>query len=100
MRPSKTNPADAVVAVTYDCDARCVMCNIWKSPPSRVIPPETFAKLPSSLKTINVSGGEPFLRDDLPEIVRCIKSACPASRIIISTNSLQPERIALMMRKS
>jgi radical SAM protein with 4Fe4S-binding SPASM domain len=75
------------------------MCNIWKSPPSQVMPPETFARLPSSLKTINVSGGEPFLRDDLPEIVRCIKSACPTSRIIISTNSLQPERIALMMRE-
>ena len=99
MRLSITNPTDAVVAVTYDCDARCLMCNIWKNPPTEIMPPKTFGKLPTSLKTINVSGGEPFLRDDLPEIVRCIKDACPSSRIIISTNSLQPERVALMTRE-
>jgi len=100
-RPKLSNnmPSDAVVAVTYECDARCVMCNIWKSPPTEEMPPETFGKLPSTLKTINLSGGEPFLRDDLPEIVYHLKSACPASTIIISTNSLQPQRIGLIVHE-
>jgi radical SAM protein with 4Fe4S-binding SPASM domain len=91
------SPTDAVVAVTYECDARCVMCNIWKNPPSEVVPPEVFGKLPPSLKTINLSGGEPFLREDLPEIVHQVKSACPSSQIIISTNSLNSQRIGLML---
>lgn len=90
-------PTDAVVAVTYACDARCVMCNIWKSPPSPQSAPETFGKLPASLKTINISGGEPFLRDDLPEIIQNVKSACPGSTIVISTNSLQSKRIGSML---
>ena len=92
-------PTDAVVAVTYDCDARCVMCNIWKSPPSARMPADTFRKLPASLKTINLSGGEPFLRDDLPEIVHNVKSACPASTIIISSNALRTKRVCSMLRE-
>ncbi len=92
-------PTDAVVAVTYECDARCVMCNIWKSPPTEQVAAETFARLPASLKTVNLSGGEPFLRDDLPEIVRHVKAASPDSKIIISTNSLRPKRIAPMVRE-
>ncbi len=92
-------PTDAAVAVTYGCDSRCVMCNIWKNTPAEEIPPSVFAKLPPSLKTINLTGGEPFLRDDLPEIVREVKSACPASQIIISTNGLQPQRIGLLLRE-
>jgi radical SAM protein with 4Fe4S-binding SPASM domain len=97
-KDSHSMPTDAVVAVTYECDARCVMCNIWNDPSPGQMPPETFGKLPASLKTINLSGGEPFLRDDLPDIVYHVKSACPASTIIISTNSLQPRRIGLMVR--
>jgi len=92
-------PTDAAVAVTYDCDARCVMCNIWKSPSTEQARPEVFGKLPSSLKTINLTGGEPTLREDLPEIVYHVKCACPASKIIISTNGLQPKKISLMLRE-
>lgn len=92
-------PTDAAIAVTYDCDSRCVMCNIWKYATAGSIPPEVFGRLPASLKTINITGGEPFLRDDLPELIYHVKSACLASRIIISTNGLQPERIRLVMRE-
>jgi radical SAM protein with 4Fe4S-binding SPASM domain len=96
---SRPMPTDAVVAVTYECDARCVMCNIWKSPPTEQMAPQRFGRLPASLRTINISGGEPFLRDDLPEIIRHVKAACPDSKIIISTNSLQPQRIGLLLRE-
>jgi radical SAM protein with 4Fe4S-binding SPASM domain len=92
-------PTDAAVAVTYDCDGRCVMCNIWKSPSTPHVPPEVFGKLPPTLKTINLTGGEPFLRDDLPEVVYHVKSACPASKIILSTNALQPKRIGPMLKE-
>ncbi len=99
LKRRRTLPTDAAVAVTYRCNGRCVMCNIWKSPPTEQVPPATFGKLPASLKTINLTGGEPFLRDDLPEIVYHVKSACPASKIIISTNGLQPKRISLLTRE-
>lgn len=54
-------------------------------------------KLPPQLKTVNLSGGEPFLRDDLPAFVREVRRRCPAARITISTNAYLPRRIAEMM---
>ena len=92
-------PVGCVVAVTYRCNARCTVCDIWKSE-SRVeeeLVPSDYAWLPRSLRSVNVSGGEPFLRDDLVEIVSVIGRACPRARVVISTNGLSPSRIEGMM---
>ena len=90
-----SGPIDCVVAVTYRCNSRCVMCDIWKSDGDREreLAPRDYRWLPTSLRSINVSGGEPFLRDDIVEIVRVMHDRCQAARIVISTNGLQPERI-------
>ena len=62
-------PFDAVIAVTYRCNARCQMCNIWQVKDHDDCKPEDYRVIPTSLRHINVSGGEPFLRADLPEII-------------------------------
>jgi MoaA/NifB/PqqE/SkfB family radical SAM enzyme len=73
------------------------MCNIWKGDtPDRLLP-EHMRKLPPELRTINISGGEPFLRDDLVEFVREVRGRCPAAAITISTNAFLPDRIAEKM---
>jgi radical SAM protein with 4Fe4S-binding SPASM domain len=86
-------PTDAVIAVTYACNSKCMMCNIWKNGTKGELPPSSFSNLPSSLRTINVSGGEPFLQEDLVEVIGHIKKACPRARMVISTNGLLPDRI-------
>ena len=97
-------PVGCVAAVTYRCSGRCVMCDIWKRPTeqARELAPGDYAWLPASLRSINVSGGEPFLRDDLPDVVRVMQRASPRARIVISTNGLDPARVeravALMER--
>ena len=83
-----------MVAVTHRCNARCVMCNIWKGETPDRLTPEHMGKLPSGLRTINLSGGEPFLRDDLVEFVRHAHAQCPDAIITISTNAFLPDRIA------
>jgi MoaA/NifB/PqqE/SkfB family radical SAM enzyme len=92
-------PLGCVVAVTYRCNARCLVCDIWKndSDPDDELRPSDYAWLPGSLRSVNVSGGEPFLRADLAEVVSVIRSACPRARIVISTNGLLPERTERMM---
>ena len=55
-------PATAIIAVTLNCNARCTMCDIWKNQMKDELRPEEFAKVPSGLRDINLSGGEPFLR--------------------------------------
>lgn len=73
------------------------MCDIWKNDIKDEFKPEDLRALPSSLKGINITGGEPFLREDLPEIIRVIKEVCPKARVVISTNGFMPERIKRLM---
>ena len=91
-------PLDAVLAVTYRCNARCEMCGIWKSRPARELTPAAYRQLPATLRDINLTGGEPFLRDDLPAIHAATRSACPKARTVISTNGLRTDRIVAMVR--
>lgn len=86
-------PTDAIIAVTYKCNSKCVMCDIWKKPVCEEIDVHSYTKLPSSLKYINVSGGEPFLRKNLPEVITVLNETCNNPRIGISTNGLFTDRI-------
>ena len=88
-----THPVDAVVAVTYRCDSRCNMCNIWQLPTGDQMAPEDYRLLPRTLRDVNITGGEPFLRDDLVDIVRVIDEHCRHPRFVISTNGFQRRRI-------
>ena len=87
--PKKLN---GTVIVTYRCNARCNMCNRYKVP-SRAedeISVETIRKLPPMYFT-NVTGGEPFIREDLKDIVRELYKK--SDRIVISTNGFFTDRI-------
>jgi MoaA/NifB/PqqE/SkfB family radical SAM enzyme len=88
-------PVSCVAAVTYRCNARCLMCDIWKRPGDArpELTADDYRWLPASLRSINVSGGEPFLRDDLVDVVRVMQETCPRARVVISTNGLAPDRI-------
>ena len=86
-------PIDAVIAVTYRCDSRCNMCNIWKLEPGPELAPEEYRRLPRTLRDVNITGGEPFLRDDIVDLVRVIDEHCNHPRIVISTNGFQRRRI-------
>ena len=89
---SMTKKLNGTVIVTYRCNARCNMCNRYKAPsrPEEEITLETIRKLPRMYFT-NITGGEPFLREDLKEIVRELYKK--SDRIVISTNGYFTERI-------
>jgi len=68
-KPGK--PAAISIEITHDCIGRCIMCNIWRIP-SRVpnLPVDDWLSMLASpsladLRELDVTGGEPFLRDDL-----------------------------------
>ena len=83
---------NGTVIVTYRCNARCTMCNRYKAPskPDEEISIETIKKLPKMYLT-NITGGEPFIREDLPDIVRELYKK--SDRIVISTNGFFTDRI-------
>ena len=83
---------NGTVIVTYRCNARCTMCNRYKKPskPEEEISIETIKKLPPMYFT-NITGGEPFIRTDLKDIVRELYKK--SDRIVISTNGFFTDRI-------
>ena len=83
---------NGTVIVTYRCNARCSMCNRYKAPskPDEEISIETIKKLPKMYFT-NITGGEPFIRTDLKDIVRELYKK--SDRIVISTNGFFTDRI-------
>lgn len=92
-------PKDLVLAVTYNCNSRCRMCNIWKSEPLPLLALSEYKKLPDSFRDINISGGEPFLRADLVELIKILTAKNSKTRIIISSNGFATELILKKMRE-
>jgi len=92
-------PSYAIIAVTLKCNAKCIMCDIWKREPGQEVEPPFYQRLPSSLREVNITGGEPFLREDLPEIIKVIHNRCDSPRIVISSNGLLPKRIKDSMNR-
>ena len=69
------------------------MCSIWQIEDHEEMPPEFYSKLPTTLRDVNISGGEPFLRKDLSEVVRIAHERLPRARVIVSTNGLLGARL-------
>jgi MoaA/NifB/PqqE/SkfB family radical SAM enzyme len=90
---------DLSVILTYRCDSRCSMCNIWQNPTrtSTEIDLETLSRLPGGFDHLNLTGGEPTLRKDLGEIVDLLApKACTTE---ISTNGLHPDKLVPIVEK-
>lgn len=90
---------EGILAVTYRCNAKCHMCNTWMHPsdPADEIQPKHVEKMPSGLEFLNITGGEPFLRDDIEEIVAVARQK--SRRIVISTNGYFTDRVVALLRK-
>lgn len=81
------------VIVTYRCNGCCAMCKRWMHP---IMAHEEFApalinKLPS-VRFANITGGEPFLRADIGEIIERLYTK--AQRVVVSTNGSNFKRMA------
>lgn len=90
---------DLTVISTFRCNSRCQMCYIWKNPtvPKEEVSIETLSKLPGGFDNLNISGGEPTLRQDLGELV---ETMYPKAMITeISSNGLRPKRLLPIIKK-
>jgi MoaA/NifB/PqqE/SkfB family radical SAM enzyme len=86
--------------VTYRCNARCRMCDSWRLPPLRelTIPNvERVFRDIGRLDVVRLSGGEPFLRDDLSELARVVLHASRPEVLHVTTNGSFPERVARLV---
>lgn len=88
----------ASIILTYRCNAKCNMCEVWKHPtkPSEEIDLDVIKKLPDVFFT-NITGGEPFIRQDLPQIVEVLRKK--TKRVVISTNGYFTDRIVSLCER-
>lgn len=61
-------------ALTYACNSRCQMCKIWEKEPQPELSTDEIVKVFDYVSPpwVGITGGEPFLRKDLTEIIRRI----------------------------
>ncbi len=89
---------EGILVATYRCNARCHMCNTWQYPsaPDEELPIKYYERLPH-MAFLNITGGEPFIRQDLGDIIEIVRPK--ADRICISTNGFYTERIIALAEK-
>ncbi len=95
-------PVTLTFSVTNRCQSRCQTCHIWKihaqQPDLREseLSLDEIEKIFQSIGCVyffNISGGEPFLRRDLPEIVGLAIDHLRPRIIHAPTNALSPDRV-------
>src|SRR5215208_8450791 len=99
-------PTVLIYNCTWVCDAKCTMCSNWKWGDRKS--DMTLAQLEpvlnnpfwGAVENLNISGGEPTTRDDLPEMVEMFHRHLPRLRKIgINTTGLTPKRAIPMLTR-
>jgi len=94
------NPIYVIFFVTSFCNARCKMCFNWRNIENAHREQELnldeikriFSNF-SNIQQLTLSGGEPFLRNDLPEILEFISKGNDIQMITIPTNGILSGKI-------
>jgi MoaA/NifB/PqqE/SkfB family radical SAM enzyme len=102
------NPLTLTFSVTAACQSRCKTCNIgavYLANPALAKNNLTLDEIEKVFRSLgpiyffNISGGEPFMRNDLAEIIRLACLHLKPSLIHIPTNAISPKFIAKTTRK-
>lgn len=90
-------PFNLEFAITNNCNFRCKMCNQWKNKFTNELTLAEISKIfgsYSGFKVVGLTGGEPFLRDDVPEIAKIIIDSQKAlKKLFITTNGSMPAKV-------
>jgi MoaA/NifB/PqqE/SkfB family radical SAM enzyme len=104
VRPIR--PTVLIYNCTFVCDARCEMCSNWKHGDRKS--DMTLADLDGvmhhrfwgAVENLNISGGEPTTRNDLPEMAELFQRRLPRLRKVgVNTTGLTPHRAIPMLTR-
>ena len=98
-----SSPLKVAYVVTYRCNLKCAMCNIWdKKDLSPELTPDDigrFMRRPHRIYWLGITGGEPFLRNDLIQLVSAAISPPTTIKVIhFATNGILTDRIENLVR--
>jgi MoaA/NifB/PqqE/SkfB family radical SAM enzyme len=101
-------PINLTFSVTNVCQSRCKTCNIWElyqNQPEKRHEELTLAEIEKIFRSMghiyvfNVSGGEPFLRPDITEIITAASKHLSPGIVHIPTNAIAKNRIETKTRE-
>jgi Fe-coproporphyrin III synthase len=97
---SKRSFIQVTLFVTSRCNLRCGHCFNWRAIDDQARSELSLSEIDritqglGNVSWLLISGGEPFLRRDLPEIARLFIVNCGLGNLSIPTNGSLPEQIA------
>jgi MoaA/NifB/PqqE/SkfB family radical SAM enzyme len=104
-------PSELHLELTHRCNLKCVMCEHWQMEhldPDSVRREMDFAAIKKAVegaalfkdvRTVVITGGEPWLRHDFTDILAWLASALPQAEIIALTNFWNTGHLALKLRE-
>jgi radical SAM protein with 4Fe4S-binding SPASM domain len=102
-------PVNVTLSITNKCNSRCRTCFIWRLreeneglASSELTAKEyhrIFSLFGRQIVWATLSGGEPYLRADLPEICRELCDHCAPYAVNIPTNGLLPDTVEESTRR-
>jgi MoaA/NifB/PqqE/SkfB family radical SAM enzyme len=99
---NSAKPQALSIEITQRCISQCIMCNIWKSREVDLPVKDWISLLCSpffsDLREIDLTGGEPFLREDLMELINGLSQLKDGNlrrikSLAITTNGFLTHRI-------
>jgi MoaA/NifB/PqqE/SkfB family radical SAM enzyme len=93
-------PVNLTLSVTYSCPSRCATCDIWQKRVDDMTVAEYDRLLPTLERVpiwVTLSGGDQFLRSDLPDIVGSVMEHVGPQIVNIPMNGVVTERIFAML---
>lgn len=96
---SLKTPTSVILYVTDRCNLRCNHCFYWNSLNKKTyeLTIDDFSKIAASLAhpiTLSITGGEPFLRKDLDEIVKVFIGSGKVKEVGIASNGFLTDEVS------
>jgi MoaA/NifB/PqqE/SkfB family radical SAM enzyme len=98
----KLLPFSLVISISFRCNSKCRTCDVWRKPNDDLTLEEwteVFQKIGRGPIYMTFTGGEPFLRKDLPEMVIAAYQYCRPEYITIPTNGILTPRLIEGVRR-
>lgn len=98
----KLLPFSLVISVSFRCNSKCKTCDVWRKPNDDMTLDEwtrVFQKIGRGPIYLTFTGGEPFQRRDLAEMVLAAYEYCRPAYITIPTNGILTPRIVAAVQE-
>lgn len=90
-------PKKMIINITYWCNSKCIMCNIWKIKPKNELSLTEWTKILKdpiflNIQELDISGGEPSMHPDFNKLTELFIQSMPRLfKINIITNGFTPK---------